>query len=171
MTRSERASAEVDSPLSDIVYQVLGNERRRFVLELLTQQEEPIDIGTLAERVASLENDQSVGEISYDQRKSVYTGLYQNHLPLMERAGLIRSENGWDRIEITDQGSEIQQRLNGADEQSRTSNVLYVALSAFGIGLFLGSWFSVRTLVPAVGFVQGVGFGLSLLAVGYVLTK
>jgi hypothetical protein len=171
MFRRERDEAGRSTLFSDPVYRVLGNERRRYVLELLAGQDDPIDIGTLAELVASRENDQPVAEVSYDQRKSVYTGLYQNHLPLMEQAGLVRSENGWDRIELTNKGREIHRRLNGGDEEPSSRNPVYVALLAFGVGLFVGIWYAPPSVLPIVGFVHGVAAGLSLLAGGHVLMK
>jgi hypothetical protein len=162
---------ETALPLSDPVYQVLGNKRRRYVFYLLVRADEPMDIGTLAERIASLESDQPVEEITYDQRKSAYTGLHQNHLPLMEQAGIIRSEKQWDRIELTERGSEIGRLVTGKVGNPGTRTLLYVGVPAFGIGLSLGIWLSVVRVPPHTYVVEGAVTVLGLLAIGYVLTR
>ncbi|WP_251343664.1 DUF7344 domain-containing protein [Haloplanus halophilus] len=171
MAGLERDEAEGAPLLSDPVYQVLGNERRRHVLQVLAAEDDPIDIGTLAERVAGLENDRPVAEVTYDQRKSVYTGLHQNHLPMMEQVGLVRSEGGWDRIELTDRGAEIQRRIAGRDRRSAARDRLSVALAALVVGLFLGVGVVPPSMLSLVDPLYGLLVGLSLLAVGYVLMK
>lgn len=134
------------SPSADTVYQALGNQRRRYVLYLLVNQQEPMDIGTLAKRIAALENNQSVRDVSYEHRKSVYTGLHQNHLPLMEQAGLIRSEQGWGCIELTDRGSEIGRQLARKTDHQIRRYFLFLGVAAFGIGLIVGVLLSLSLL-------------------------
>jgi hypothetical protein len=68
----------------DHVFDVLRNQRRRDVLRYLDQTREPIQIGDLAEQLAAWENDKSVGELSSSERKRMYVGLYQSHLPKMD---------------------------------------------------------------------------------------
>lgn len=121
----------------DTIYQILGNQRRRYLLSVLVEEDEPADIGRLAEQVAALENDRPVEDVTYDQRKSVYTGLHQNHLPLMEDEGLVRSEQEWEKIELTDRGEEIGRQLAGKDDEL-SQYLLYLGLTAFCVGLIAG---------------------------------
>mgnify|MGYP006273651751 CR=1 FL=1 len=68
----------------DHVFDVLRNQRRRDVLRYLEASSDPIPIGELAEQLAAWENDKSVAELTSSERKRMYVGLYQSHLPKMD---------------------------------------------------------------------------------------
>ena len=97
----ERSLSESD------VYEVLGNSRRRHVLQYLQGSESPVDIGDLAEQVAARENDVAVGEVTSEQRKSVYTSLHQNHLQKLVDAGFVRADRRWADIELTPRARDL----------------------------------------------------------------
>jgi hypothetical protein len=73
----------------DLVFEILKNCRRRMVLEELDAADGEVPIGELSEVIAARENDKGVDEISSEERKRVYVGLYQCHLPKMNEAGVI----------------------------------------------------------------------------------
>lgn len=89
-TPEENGAAAVATELPlDQVFEILRNQRRRYVLRILEGADEPIMIGDLAERIAALENDKAVHEITSSERKRVYVGLYQAHLPKMDGMDVI----------------------------------------------------------------------------------
>ena len=96
---ASRVPEELPSIPLDQVFEVLKNERRRRVLERLTEAEEPLDLGTLAEEIAALENDKDVRQITSTERKRVYVGLYQCHLPKMDDFGVVSFEKSRGTIE------------------------------------------------------------------------
>lgn len=71
----------------DLIYDVLRNQRRRLVLRYLREHETPVSLRSLAEEVASAETGVDVDEVSADDRKKAYVGLYHVHLPKMDDAG------------------------------------------------------------------------------------
>lgn len=71
------------------IFDILSADRRQQVLQYLHRHEGEADIGELAERIASVECNCSVSELGSQQRKRTYVGLYQCHLPKMEKAGVI----------------------------------------------------------------------------------
>lgn len=162
-----QSNGEMRPPKDDSVFDVLGNQRRRYVVSVLAQEDGPVDIGTLAERVAALESDRPVEEISYAQRKSVYTGLHQNHLPKMEQAGLITSGKGWTEIELNDSGDEVTQFLEWSVNEGRNVRYEQVVLT-FVIGLLIGTWVPLApvsnlmtpiSVVAVLLLVAGIGVG------------
>jgi hypothetical protein len=78
-----------DSLSRDVAFEILTNARRRYALAYLRSQDEEVSIGELAEAVAAWEHDTSVEMVSSKERKSVYTSLYQTHLPKMADAGVV----------------------------------------------------------------------------------
>jgi DNA-binding transcriptional ArsR family regulator len=88
-----------DLPL-DQVFDVLRNERRRLVLRYLREREGPHTIGELAEHIAAHENDKPVQQLSSDERKRAYVGLYQCHLPKMDAMEIVRFNKDRGRVAL-----------------------------------------------------------------------
>ena len=72
----------------DVVFGILKNERRRQALHYLRDHPRTT-LSDLAEHVAALENDKPIRDLTSSERKRVYVGLYQCHLPKMDDAGVI----------------------------------------------------------------------------------
>lgn len=88
-----------DEPLSlDVIFEILRNRRRQLVLEFLRDREDPVTIGELAEHIAAIENETTVRQLNAQQRKRVYIGLYQCHLPKMDDVEVIDFNQSRGRI-------------------------------------------------------------------------
>lgn len=64
-----------------------------------------MELGALAEQVAAWELGIPEAQVTYDQRKRVYTALQQTHLPMMDEAGAVsfdKNRGTVERIEDTD---------------------------------------------------------------------
>lgn len=84
------STAEDSSPVQvGQVFEILKNDRRRAVLRYMRDVEEEVRLGELAERIAAWECDKDVSQITSSERKRVYVGLYQSHLPKMADVGAI----------------------------------------------------------------------------------
>ena len=93
---SQRADSTVDTPTGegppvelDQVFKLLRNRRRRDVFWYLLGTDEEVRLGDLAEAIAARECDKPVSQITSQERKRVYIGLYQGHLPKMDDCGVI----------------------------------------------------------------------------------
>ncbi len=88
------AAASAPQELSlDVVFDVLRNGRRRHVLERLASRDGATTLGDLAEHIGGIENDKPPSALASQERKRVYVGLYQSHLPKMADAGAIRYDD------------------------------------------------------------------------------
>lgn len=98
--RSRRGDAVIDTttndtaPLEstmelDVVFGLLKNRRRRDVLHLLTENASEMHLGELAEQIAARECGKDVSQVDSQERKRVYIGLYQCHLPKLADVGVI----------------------------------------------------------------------------------
>lgn len=77
------------------IHRLLSSERRRLVIGFVANDladGETVSLDTLAEYVATCENDTQPGELGHRERKSAYVNLYQSHIPKLEAAGIIE----WD---------------------------------------------------------------------------
>lgn len=164
-------------PSQDDVFEVLSNERRRYVLRALrdeadvgvtTTRERGIELGPLSKQVAAWENDTPVADVTYEQRKRVYTALQQSHLPKMDEAGAILFDKNRGVIVPSEEISGFDVYLEIVPGSEIPRSEYYIALSAVvaAVGvvatLDVFPFGLVSDLVWATLFV--VAFGISALA-------
>lgn len=105
----------------DDTFHILQNERRRRVLQYLSDTEGPVDMRDIAEQVAAWEHDTTVQQLTSDQRQRVYIALYQSHLPKLADFDLItynRSRGVVERTPLADQVAHYLDETDGQSEQT-----------------------------------------------------
>ena len=148
-------------PLSlDLVFEVLKNERRRRVLKYLRDNPETVSLSDLAEHIAAIENGISEAALSSQERKRVYVGLYQCHLPKMDDTDVIDFNGDRGTVALGANAEQLYPFLDADDEQQRPWPNYYLGHTTLSLGLFAAA------LVAVPGALSAV-FGLSLL--GFVL--
>lgn len=139
---STSRSAARELPL-DIVFEIIRNERRRLVLQYLEDTEaETVALGDLAEHIAAIENDTTEQALSAQQRKRVYVGLYQCHLPKMANSGIVEFDKNRGTIAQGPNVDQLEPYLNvdpSKDDGSRQALVLgSVAVVGYALAAFGG---------------------------------
>ncbi|MFC5973846.1 hypothetical protein ACFPYI_21190 [Halomarina salina] len=157
-TDPETDVAETAAPetlAKDDLFHLLQNERRRRAVQYLLEQDESVDMGSIAEHIAALENDITVAELSSAQRKRVYVGLYQCHLPKLDEAGVIDYDKNRGTVTRTALTEDLAPYLSvgetdvDAEEESPFTAVQYpAAVTGLAVVLTVASWASV---LPAAG--------------------
>lgn len=142
--------SETEVPL-DLIFGILKNGRRRRVIQYLMDTEEEVTLSDLAEHIAAIENDTTPARLTSSQRKRVYVGLYQCHLPKMDDAGVIEYNQARGIIRATEQLPEFHDYLNpSSDDTDREWYRYYAGASSLGlIPLVVGM------VVPAPDIVIG----------------
>lgn len=142
----ERSPTEGDAPSEpeplslDHVFGVLKNERRRRVLRFLEETEGTVSLSETAERIAAAENDKDVSQISSAERKRVYVGLYQCHLPKMDSMEIVSFNKPRGTIDLGEHADEVFEYLDTDDEESDRSWHAYSAtLSGLGLVVLAGA--------------------------------
>lgn len=145
-------------------FEILKNERRRIVLRYLEDADETIKLRELADQVTAIENDTDVEAITSEERKRVYVGLYQFHLPKMAKMGIIEYDQDRGDITLTEVGKDLSQE-SGSGDSGRQWQRAYLAVAMLGvigvvITVLAQSWL-VSTGVLAVGTLLLLGLTLS----------
>jgi hypothetical protein len=115
----------------DTAFEILTNPRRRYALSYLRSKPGTVSIGELAEVVAAWEQDTSVELVSSKERKSVYTSLYQTHLPKMADAGVIVYDRQRGQVRLSDTATELDKFVNPSPGGGNWSRY-YLALAVIG---------------------------------------
>ena len=77
----------------DDVLACLSNERRRLTIVFLHRHGGPLSLSEVAERVAARQYGVDRSALTSDQRKCVYTGLYQAHMSKLTEVGAVEFDD------------------------------------------------------------------------------
>jgi hypothetical protein len=157
VTHTETDEVEQNAPetlAKDDLFHLLQNERRRRAVKFLLDREGSVDMGSVAEHIAALENDITVAELSSAQRKRVYVGLYQCHLPKLDEASVVdydKNRGTVSRTHLTENLAPYLTVDEGSDDDEETplDAIQYpVAATALAAVLTVAAWASV---LPTAG--------------------
>lgn len=140
----------------DTIFEMLKNRRRRDVLRYLREHDGKATLGDVAEFVAANENDIPESQLNSKQRKRVYVALYQCHLPMMDRAGVIDYNKARGTLverPETDQLAEyLTDNVHGSERWSH-----YLSVTGLGGLMYV---FAAVLLGPGSVFATGTVIGL-----------
>ena len=155
------------------VFDAAKNLRRRYTLYHLKREGEPVTLGELAEQIAAWENDTTIENISTEQRKSVYSALYQTHLPKLEEAGVLTYDRNSNVVQFTEDATNLDLYLASDRRTTVPWERLYLGLGgvsmivttlcAFGIGPFAG--------VPGLGLAVAISVAFVVLGVAHTYDR
>jgi hypothetical protein len=143
------------------LFDLLSNHRRRYTIKY-ARQNGSITLSDLAERIAAIEQEKSVDQITSAERKRVYTSLQQTHLDRLEDAGMIRTQG--DVIELTDRARELEVYMDIVPSESVSWSFYYLVLSGLAAVVVAGvlgdmvppELLSESTLVVLIVVIYGV---------------
>lgn len=96
----------------DQAFDILRNSRRRAVVSCLRSRGGELSVKELSRCVASTEYEIPAAELSSDQYKRVYTGLYQCHLDRMEELGVLDFDTETNTVRLHDVASQLEPYLD-----------------------------------------------------------
>lgn len=146
-----------EKPCMDVTFEILKNQRRRYVLRYLRTIENPAELKDIAEQVAAWENNKSIDEITSDERKRAYVGLYQCHLKRMDDNDIIDFNQRRGHVELRDRGEQLYAYLDQAktaDSEPVHWERYYLALAGIGgvstvaVAAVTGSLSTVPVVLP-----------------------
>lgn len=157
-TAADETTEPPPSPSTDDVFSVLSNHRRRHTIRYLTRNGDgPVQIRDLAAHVAACENDVAVQEVTYKERKRVYTSLHQLHLGKMDDLGIVRYDRDRGVVEPTDETDRYEAHLTAVTDDGTRWSEVSLAAAVSCVAAVAAAW---TGIVP---FVSGAGFAVALL--------
>lgn len=159
-TREERETASVAMTRPEI-HEILSNERRSYLLELLVA-ESPRELSELAEAIAAAEAGEEPPPRNI--RQSVYVSLHQSHLPKLTEVGFVEYDETEKVVTITDAAISVldpspTEGVDRGDEGGDRKTALAVVVA----GLLL-------SLASTAGLWPLSGLAPSTYAIGTLLT-
>ncbi|WP_120245250.1 DUF7344 domain-containing protein [Halopiger aswanensis] len=133
------------------IFELLRNQRRRYVLHFLKQDGRPVELGDLAQQVAAWEYETTPDRVTPEQRKRVYTTLQQTHLPKMDKADILTFDSDRGVIESTDRTRDISVYLEIVPGHEFAWRELYLSLGAISCALVAALWLEIYPLTVLSG--------------------
>lgn len=121
----------------DVVFDVLSNSRRRFLLSRLQERNEPVELVELANEIAAWENETTVDELTDKQSKRVYVSVYQTHVPKLESVGLIEYDPDTGLISLAPKARQIDQYMPSEESEGRPWHRYYAGLAVLSAGFYV----------------------------------
>lgn len=131
------------------IHHILSNERRRFVLDYLREDDEDFTLRELSERIAEEETGQSPAPRNI--RQSVYVSLHQTHLPKLDNFGIVDYDSDSKEVQLRDQAREVNIYLETAPTFGIAWSEFYLAMGVLGLLTLVGTAISVPLLDMATG--------------------
>ena len=113
------------------IFHILGNDRRRAIVQLLAGHSDQLDVSDVASKIAETEVDGS--SVPNNLYKSVYVSLQQTHLPQLEEEGVIEYDSDAKTIEPGPNFGDVNQYVNGNNPSSRPVLVGHLAVCVLGL--------------------------------------
>lgn len=92
---------------TDVLFDVLSDSRRRFVIACLRKYATPMALGDIADELAIWEHDAEITEIPAAEVTSIYASLYHMHIPKLADAGIVEYSQERDAVTLTESGDEF----------------------------------------------------------------
>jgi len=159
-TDGETAETTADPLSLDLVFEVLKNERRRRVLQFLRDSSGTVSLSDVAEHIAAIENDKPEKALSSQERKRVYVGLYQCHLPKMDDTNVVDFDGNRGTIDLGDNAEQLYPFLEAEAEDQQPWPKYYLGLSALSLAVFGLAQLAAPAVLTPVFAVSLLGFVL-----------
>ncbi|WP_202932542.1 DUF7344 domain-containing protein [Halorussus salinus] len=154
----------------EVVFEMLSNSRRRYVVHYLLDADREAELRDLARAVAAWENDKRPDDVTSQERRRVYNALQQAHLPKMDDAGLVAFDASRGTVVAADDLADLQVYLEIVPGDEISWSQYYLLLGAFFGSVTLASLAGVYpfSAVPGVALASGMAALLVVSAVAHV---
>ena len=126
------------------IHDILRNDRRRAVIDFLSERDGHATIRELSEHIAALESGEDPPPRNI--RQSVYVSLHQTHLPKLEGLSVVDYDTDSKDVELRDQAAYVEAYMGQTEDESTTARLVVVVGL---IGVLVG-------IASAVGLLSGV---------------
>lgn len=122
-----------DSLEESDVFHILGNDRRRAIVQLLAEESGQVDVSDIASEIAASETDTT--PVPNNLYKSVYVSLQQTHLPQLQEDAVIEYDSDAKTIQPGPNFDDVLQYIDGHGHNQSTVLQLHLAFCVLGLAM------------------------------------
>jgi hypothetical protein len=143
------------SPSTNTVFELLDNQRRRAVVHYLRQRGRPVTIRELSRQLAAWENREPLEEVTPTERHRVYNALQQQHLPKMDRAGVVEYDADRGTVTPTPELDDLQVYLEVVHGDDIPWSSYYLLLGLLSAVVTAAVFLDIVSGVPSIAVAAG----------------
>lgn len=113
------------------VFHILGNDRRRAIVQLLATESDTVDVSDVATEIAASESDTT--PVPNNLYKSVYVSLQQTHLPQLQEDSVIEYDSDAKTIQPGQNFDAVLQYVDGHETDQSAALRLHLGFCVFGL--------------------------------------
>lgn len=133
------APAPAEMPSRSEAYQLLRNQRRRYVVLYLSRVRSA-PFGELVDRIAAAERAHNTKSGDTAHRDAVYASLHQTHVPELVAAGIVVYDEDERSVTLTRRGDRLRAYLDAAERRPRIWSGAFLLQSLFWIAVAVAVW-------------------------------
>lgn len=146
------------SPLSDEdIHDVLRNERRRRVIDILQSSNGAVSVRELSEEIGSIESERNPAPRNIKQ--SVYVSLLQTHLPKLDELGIVDYQAEGKMVNVDGSLKDVTVYMEKVPKYGLSNVEYYAALGLLG----MLTLFAVEIGTPLLSMVQTLTWAYAFL--------
>lgn len=115
MAKNSDSPASKRIPLS-VIFQLLTERRRRYLLYYLQAHRRPIPLVELIDHLIAQEPDADQADSHEETHKRLLTELHDIHIPLLTDAGVIKYDSDTDLLALTEDIRPLDEYLRLAEQ-------------------------------------------------------
>lgn len=115
------------------VFHILGNDRRRAIVQLLADEGGQIDVSDVASEIAATESDTT--PVPNNLYKSVYVSLQQTHLPQLQEDAVIEYDSDAKTIQPGRHFDDVLTYVDGHSSDHSRILQLHLGLCVLGLAI------------------------------------
>jgi len=119
----------------DVIFDIVSNRRRRFVLKYLHTEQDPAVLTDIATALAAAENDTSPDQVDPKARKRAYVSLYQTHVPRLAEEQIVAYDEETGEVSLLAPAEEVLDHITQG--HSRWWPRVYLVLAVVGLALYV----------------------------------
>jgi hypothetical protein len=153
-----------DGLSDDVIFDIMSNRRRRFVLRYLHDEQSPAQLTDIATELAADESNTAPDQVDKQARKRAYVSLYQTHIPRLAEVGVVEYDDETGEVSLQDQAGEVLHHVQRRPRDNLWPRV-YFALAVIGLSIYLPP---LAGIAPEELLVAGLLVPLGVLVVSLI---
>lgn len=151
---------------TDAVFETLSSHRRRYALHYLTHTGGETTTRALSEQIAAWENGIAREAVTPKQRKRVYTGLHQTHLPKMAQLGVVKYDQNRGTVSLSRTTDEFDIYMDVVPSNDLPWSEVYLGVGAVLLALSVVAAVGIPPFGALPGFAYAIGTAALVVMLG-----
>lgn len=128
------------------VHDVLRNQRRQHVIEMLQSAGGQVQAGELATEIAEAETGQSPPPDNI--RQSVHVALHQTHLPKLDELDIVTYDEETKTVDLLERGEDMAVYMESVERYGISWSEYYLGVSLLGLLSIIAAEVGVPVVAP-----------------------